>query len=104
MAQKFSKSFYNSKAWKECRKAYIQSVTGLCETCLEKGRIEPGKILHHKTMLTPQNINDPYITLNWDNLIYECQDCHNQEGHGKEKKELLREGLMFDANGDLVKL
>lgn len=35
--------------------------------------------MHHKKHLTPKNINDPEITLNWDNLELLCLDCHQKE-------------------------
>ncbi|QEK12590.1 HNH endonuclease [Crassaminicella thermophila] len=95
MAKEFAKAFYKSKAWKKCREAYIKSVYGLCERC---GK--PGYIVHHKILLTYQNINDPDITLNWENLEYLCQNCHNQEHHRNCKA--TREGLMFDGEGNLV--
>lgn len=78
MAKEFSKGFYNSKAWKECRAAYIKSVFGLCERC---GKL--GYIVHHKEKLTPQNINDPGVTLNWGKLEYVCLDCHNKDEAGE---------------------
>ena len=100
MAKEFAKPFYRSKAWKLCRESYISSVNGLCETCLSKGRVRPGKIVHHKIYLTPDNINDPYIALNHEQLRYDCQDCHNEEHHGTST--VVSDGLMFDAFGDLV--
>lgn len=100
--KEFARQFYNSKAWKECKNGYIKSVNGLCERCLKKGKVKPGKIVHHKVTLTPENINDPNITLNWDLLEYDCQDCHNQEHHGNDF-ESTREDVTFDINGDLIK-
>ena len=73
MAKDWAKGFYNSKEWRKCRRDYIIFVLGLCEVC---GR--PGYILHHKTELTPDNIDDPDIAYSWDNLQYLCQDCHNK--------------------------
>lgn len=98
MAKDYSKKFYRSKAWQECRKGYIDSVNGLCERCLIKRIYKPGKIVHHINYITPTNINDPYITLNWDNLEYLCQDCHNEEHHAKE---IIANGLFFDENGQI---
>jgi len=99
MAKEFAKKFYKSKAWIKCRYAYIKSIFGLCERC---GK--PGYILHHKIELNPNNINDPNITLNWDNLEYVCHDCHNEEHNfGRDKKPYTREGLVFNENGELVK-
>lgn len=100
--KEFARQFYKSKAWKDCREGYISSVNGLCERCIKKGKIVPGKIVHHKVTLTPENINDPTITLNWELLEYVCQDCHNQEHHGSDEG-VTRDDVMFDINGDLIK-
>lgn len=94
MAKEWAKSFYKSKAWQDCREAFFIFRHGLCERCGE-----PGKIVHHKIPLTPENINDPNITLSWDNLELTCQDCHNREHHSTD---VTAEGLMFDENGDLI--
>lgn len=80
----FAKAFYKSKEWKRCRDGYIKSVGGLCERCLSEGLIVPGYIVHHKCYLTPENIHDTSITLDWNNLEYLCHTCHNKE-HFKEK-------------------
>lgn len=78
--------FYKSGAWKRCRAEYIKKVGGLCERCLAKGLIVPGYIVHHKIPLTPDNINDPSVSLSFDNLEYLCQDCHNKEHFGDVQK------------------
>lgn len=101
MAKEWAKKFYNSKSWQQCREGYIQSVQGLCERCLEKNKLTPGYIVHHKEPLTPMNINDPAVSLNWELLEYVCQDCHNKEHHGNDY-EVIREGLMFNEYGDLI--
>lgn len=79
MAKEFAKKFYQSKAWKSCRNSYIaKRVTidgGMCERCKER----VGYILHHKVLLTAQNINDPYIALNHSQLEYLCKPCHDNE-------------------------
>lgn len=67
----WAETFYNSPAWKQTRSAYAKSVVHLCERC---GR--PGVIVHHKIPLTPENVTDPDITLNWENLQLLCRDCH----------------------------
>lgn len=101
LAKEFSKKFYKSKAWQKCRDGYIASVNGLCEECLKENKITPGYIVHHKVELTPDNINNPDITLNWDNLEYCCQDCHNKITFGEAK--VIREGLKFNEFGEVVK-
>lgn len=95
MAQEFSKAFYKSKQWKQCRQAYIASVYGLCERCNGVGYI-----VHHKTKLTHRNINNINITLNHRNLEYLCLDCHNKEHFAKYSS--IADGLFFDSNGNLV--
>lgn len=98
--RRVSEPFYHSKAWIHTRSAYINSVSGLCERCLAKGIIKPGYIVHHKHYLTEDNITDPSVTLNWDNLEYLCFACHQAEHFGKS--ESTESGLTFDANGQLV--
>jgi len=75
----FAKDFYQSRAWKETRLAYAASVGWLCEDCVAKGLYVPGKVVHHITPLTPDNIHDPSVSLNWQNLKLVCQDCHAME-------------------------
>lgn len=72
----WAKSFYNSKAWYTCRNAYIEKVGGLCEQCLAEGRFTPAEIVHHITEITPENITDPSVTLNFANLRALCRECH----------------------------
>lgn len=98
LSKAWAKSFYNSTAWKNCRAAYIKMVHGLCERCGN-----PGKVVHHKVYLTPQNINDPAISLNHELLEYTCQDCHNKEHHGTAEP-LVAEGLAFDEDGNLIQV
>lgn len=83
--KEFAKGFYSSRAWADCRQAYRKSKGGLCEVCMSKGMITPGEIVHHKIHITPANINDPNIVLDWANLQLVCRECH-AEAHGKIKK------------------
>lgn len=72
----FAKSFYLSTSWKQCQRAYLKKARGLCEECLKEGIINAGEIVHHKIPLTPNNINDINITLNFDNLELVCREHH----------------------------
>ena len=74
--KEFARKFYSSKAWKNTRAAYAKSRRNLCELCLEKGLLVPCEIVHHKVELTPENIDNPDVTLNWNNLQCVCRDCH----------------------------
>ena len=100
MAREFAKAFYQSKQWQKCRTAYIayrKSIDGgMCESCHEA----PGYIVHHKIHLTPENINDPDISLGFGNLKYDCHACHNAE-HGAAAVPGLVE-YTFDSQGNLV--
>ena len=76
MAKEFAGNFYKTAAWRKCRESYIRSVGGLCERCYANGIIKHGDTLHHKVHLTSENINDPNITMCFDNLMLLCRDCH----------------------------
>lgn len=95
-----NKKFYNSIAWRKCRDAYSQSVNGLCEICLSKGKLTVGQEVHHKIPLTLDNVNDPNIALNWDNLQLLCFECHQGITHNRQP--ILREGLAFDDKGNII--
>lgn len=82
----WAERFYNSDAWRSCRDSFLKSKGYLCERCSTPDDPVTAKIAHHKTYLTKQNINDPYIALSWDNLEALCQDCHNKEHHRNDKK------------------
>ena len=101
MAKDFAKAFLHSKAWLRCRAGYIQERIlidgGMCEVCREN----LGYIVHHKILLTPENIRNPEISLNWEHLSYECKNCHDQhEGH----RVGCRSGLvcLFDDDGNPI--
>ncbi|MGG3888633.1 HNH endonuclease [Metabacillus fastidiosus] len=93
--KEYARKFYKSTAWRKCRNSYFNYRHGLCERC-----IGPGKIVHHKKYITPENMDDPAITLSFSNLELLCQNCHNREHH--ERNSSVVEGLMFDSNGDLI--
>lgn len=77
----YAAAFYSSTAWKRCREAYRERVGGLCEECLRRGIYTPAEIIHHIVEITPENVNDPAVTLNFDNLRAVCRECHAKE-HG----------------------
>ena len=102
MAREFAKGFYGSDAWHKFRLGYIRhrrSVDGgLCEECRES----PGFIVHHRQHITARNINDPKVTLSWDNLEYVCKSCHDRlhdycdRAHGGGRK------ITFDEMGNPI--
>lgn len=85
MAKDYARKFYSSAAWIKTQAAYMASQNYLCERCGDMACI-----VHHKKHITPQNIDDVNITLNWDNLEALCQDCHNKEHFAKMRFLCLR--------------
>lgn len=83
--QDYAKTFYKSKAWQACRASYLKQARGLCEQCLKRGLYTPADTVHHITHITPQNINDPSVTLNTDNLMALCRDCHAEQHRTKRR-------------------
>ena len=94
MSQDYARGFYGGKAWKTTQAAYMMSQHYICERCGSLARI-----VHHIKRITPQNINDPDVTLNWDNLMALCIDCHNNEHMGGS---VIAEGLRFDKDGNIT--
>lgn len=101
----FAKKFYNSKAWKRCREGYINSLNngGMCEHCEKKGKLVHGYILDHIEEININNIDNPDITLNWDNLQYLCLSCHNKKTF-KKSEPTIPDGFYFNSEGRLVPL
>ena len=91
----FAQTFYKSRTWQETREAYAKSQGYLCENCLKKGLYNPGVIVHHIIELTPENINDPRVSLSFDNLRLVCRKCHAEE-HAHKRRYLI--GL----NGEII--
>jgi len=78
MSKPFARKFYSSQGWRDCRSTYAASRGHICERCLRRGILARGEIVHHKIELTPDNIDDPSITLNWANLELLCRFCHDE--------------------------
>lgn len=89
--REFAKAFYKSKRWQSTRLAYLKSVGGLCERCLKKGLYRPAVIVHHKVYLDENTINNPEITLSWDNLEAVCRECHEDEHRGQDRRYKIDE-------------
>lgn len=107
MAKDFARALYKSRDWENVRKVVIDRAHGLCEECMEHGRLTPGSIVHHKIPLTPDNINDRNVTLNPDACMYVCKECHEEihaalgvgslAGHGRYEPR-----VGFDEMGNVV--
>ena len=91
--KQFAETFYKSKAWQTCRDGYAKKRGYLCESCLCNGAYKAGEIVHHKVQLTPENITDPAIALNWDNLELLCRECHAaKHGNGRRRYHIAADG------------
>ena len=89
--KEYAKGFYKGKQWRKISSLYMSSRSYICERC---GGV--GSICHHKIYITPANINNPEIALNFDNLECLCQDCHNREHMAKHST------AVFDSDGSMT--
>lgn len=105
------KEFYNTKAWKQNRRAYALSRNCICERCGRPVYVSginetlPKEkrlryVVHHKTYLNETNFTVDSVSLDWNNLELLCIDCHNIE----HTEQATREGLGFDAWGNLIQV
>ncbi len=94
MSRDFARQFYSSTVWKNCRENYKKKKCYLCERC---GDI--GTEVHHIIHLTPDNIDNPEVTLNEDNLMCLCHQCHM-----KEHKTNIEQNDRYyiDADGHVI--
>ena len=91
-------SFYSSSVWKKFRAGMI------AENIAQYGYLKDeytgnqivapyDAICHHKTPLTEQNVNDPYVALNPDNIMivsHASHDAiHNRFGNGRRAVYLV---------------
>ena len=90
--QDYAKTFYKSKTWQSCRASYLKQARGLCEVCLRRGLYTPADTVHHIIHITPQNINDPSVTLNFSNLLAVCRDCHAEQHRTKRRYKVDKFG------------
>jgi len=74
--QAWASEFYSSVAWKQLRDLVKHRDAFLCQDCLKVGRYSPAEIVHHVVEVTPGNVDNANITLNPENLISLCRECH----------------------------
>lgn len=77
MAEAWAIPFYTSTAWKKFRQAILAHRGGRCARCGKLIKDESKMIVHHIKELTPENISDPSIVLNPDNVELLCKECHD---------------------------
>ena len=84
--RKERQAIYQSKRWKELRKAYYEEHP-LCERCLQEGRITPAQDIHHKLSCFVRGLTEEEkyrIAFDPNNLMALCVDCHIKEHHKNE--------------------
>ena len=74
-----STKYYNSKAWKHLRHAYINAHP-LCEECIIHGRSTPAVHVHHKIEFLRGDTEDDRwrLLLDLNNLQSLCLKCHHK--------------------------
>lgn len=92
------KSFYRRSAWQAARLAALKRDRFSCQICGQRAQE-----VHHLIELNENNVNDPDITLNLNNLQSLCHDCHTRitnEEHKAGEPDAGKD-YFFDANGFL---
>ena len=105
MAKEYTNGFYSSKAWKECRQSFINSRMlidgGMCQCC----KLELGYIVHHINKITINNIDNNEVTLNHNNLMYVCKDCHDKIHYEDiHNKPITKHRYTFDEYGNVKEI
>ncbi len=72
------KSFYASEEWQRFRLVIINERGLWCQHCGQLVTKTSELTLHHIIELTPENVCDATISLNPDNILLVCHDCHNK--------------------------
>lgn len=100
MAKEWAKPFYNSALWKDnIRPEILMKAKYICQN---PGCYNIATEVHHKIELTPDNINDPNIAVNANNLMALCSDCHKaitKAQHNKSKAACILPEVIFNDNG-----
>lgn len=81
--REFAEKFYKSTAWQAVRETAMRRDRYLCVDCMAKGLYTPAEEVHHIRELTPDNIGDPAVSLNLDNLVSLCRECHKARHTGR---------------------
>lgn len=91
-------SFYSQTAWKKLRAGVIAERIArdgelVCDYCHQQIFAPYDAICHHVIPLTEQNVGDPYVSLNPDNIEvvhHHCHDLiHNRVGNGRRAVYLV---------------
>ena len=98
MARETMKWFYNSPAWRAARLQALHRDHFTCHYCGARATE-----VHHLIELNENNVHDPTVSLNLENLQSLCHDCHSKitmNEHGIKNLDCDME-YYFDENGIL---
>ena len=90
-------SFYSSAAWLTFSSMIRTSRFSICELCGAPDARE----VHHLIHINKDNINDPAVTLNADNVMLLCRHCHYAI---HERGKLRARRSSFDALGNIAEV
>lgn len=97
MAQPWAEAFYHSKAWRTVRAYVLRRDLYTCQECMSARASEA----HHIIELTADNIHDENISLNPENLMGVCGDCHKKMTKGYTGD--IDSEYIFDEKGNVVR-
>lgn len=86
MAEQWASKLYNSQAWKRLRSSIIAARGSRCQMCGRLMLDDSQLVAHHVVELTPDNVDNPRIALNPDNIQIICKDCHDVVHHRYKAK------------------
>ena len=89
--QSWAETFYKSAAWKHIRDTAMKRDAYLCVDCLKSGRFTPAEEVHHIVPLTPENVMNPAITLDMENLVSVCRECHKKRHGARQRRYTVDE-------------
>ena len=77
---------YNDPRWRPIREAVMQRDGGLCQECLQKGRLTPATQVHHKVSPFQNGLSQAdfeFYAWSMENLEAICAECHAAIHTGK---------------------
>lgn len=99
---KESKEFYESNAWKKCRRLALIRDNYLCQDCLDNKRLTKAEMVHHIVELK----EDKTKALDLNNLRSLCNSCHekhhNRRGQLKKKVSNKIDVIVTKSNPEIL--
>lgn len=86
--------FYASKQWRGLREWLIVERHGVCDHCGKDFSTDTSQLIaHHKEHLTDDNLKDPNVALDPQNIEILCAHCHalehREKGFIKKRKQVF---------------